>query len=285
MSHKNEFDQVVQSQVPKRKHNVRYRRFLKATLMIAVFAWGAMAMLITSITQSSTQTVQAATNVRVDIKAVHRVFDAESSSQLAVQVAPNKPYTINVDASETWTEPGVFTDTQQTLILTATETPSGATGFFGWHSNVAGYTNPVPGPTVIITGDAVLKVTLFNELSGNDGTYWALNHPSSRTFCTMVPRDKITGLTPIPVYPLPSGQAISVTGLITYPDMRPPNMRTPVLCGVNAGGAVTTTIKDWELPLHVNGPHQQHTTNLHTHGLHVAPGVNGNGTHSDNVLL
>lgn len=42
---------------------------------------------------------------------------------------------------------------------------------------------------------------------------------------------------------------------------------------------------DWELGEHVNGIHSIHTTNLHTHGLHVRPGLNTDGTHSDNIYL
>ena len=33
----------------------------------------------------------------------------------------------------------------------------------------------------------------------------------------------------------------------------------------------------------VNVPHASHTTNLHTHGLHVEPGLNANGTFGDNT--
>ena len=36
---------------------------------------------------------------------------------------------------------------------------------------------------------------------------------------------------------------------------------------------------------HVNVPHGSHTTNLHTHGLHVEPGFNANGTAGDNTYL
>lgn len=43
--------------------------------------------------------------------------------------------------------------------------------------------------------------------------------------------------------------------------------------------------EDWELGEHVNGIHSIHTTNLHTHGLHVRPGLNTDGTHSDNIYL
>ena len=49
---------------------------------------------------------------------------------------------------------------------------------------------------------------------------------------------------------------------------------------------------DYEIDSHLYGPHQQHVTNLHTHGLHVSPGLFKNSqeetskeVHSDNVLL
>ncbi|MDX1396227.1 MAG: multicopper oxidase domain-containing protein [Gemmatimonadota bacterium] len=41
----------------------------------------------------------------------------------------------------------------------------------------------------------------------------------------------------------------------------------------------------WSLKGHLNGQNATHTTNIHTHGLHVSPGTNPDGTHSDNVLL
>ena len=36
---------------------------------------------------------------------------------------------------------------------------------------------------------------------------------------------------------------------------------------------------------HSNGPHQTRVTNLHTHGLHVAPNRNADGSHSVDVML
>ena len=42
---------------------------------------------------------------------------------------------------------------------------------------------------------------------------------------------------------------------------------------------------DWCLGEHTNGVHSVRTTNLHTHGLHVRPGRNPDGTSSDDVLL
>jgi hypothetical protein len=41
----------------------------------------------------------------------------------------------------------------------------------------------------------------------------------------------------------------------------------------------------WAIKDHVNGPSRTHTTNLHTHGLHVRPERNPDGSHSDNVML
>lgn len=49
---------------------------------------------------------------------------------------------------------------------------------------------------------------------------------------------------------------------------------------------------DWQIKGHLYGPHQQNTTNLHTHGLHISPGKfestsghESDEVHSDNVLL
>lgn len=41
----------------------------------------------------------------------------------------------------------------------------------------------------------------------------------------------------------------------------------------------------WSLKSHVNGVHGTHVTNLHTHGLHVFPQTNPDGSHSDDVHL
>jgi FtsP/CotA-like multicopper oxidase with cupredoxin domain len=43
--------------------------------------------------------------------------------------------------------------------------------------------------------------------------------------------------------------------------------------------------EDFCLGEHTNGVHSVRVTNLHTHGLHVRPGRNPDGTHSDNVIL
>ena len=45
------------------------------------------------------------------------------------------------------------------------------------------------------------------------------------------------------------------------------------------------TVPGWAINMHLNGLYASHTTNLHTHGLHVFPQTNPDGSHSDDVHL
>lgn len=64
-----------------------------------------------------------------------------------------------------------------------------------------------------------------------------------------------------------------------YPD---PNALPP---GVDQSDIPQDAQADWCLGEHTNGVHSAHTTNLHTHGLHVRPGLNPDGSVSDNIIL
>ena len=64
-----------------------------------------------------------------------------------------------------------------------------------------------------------------------------------------------------------------------YPD---PNTLPP---GVDSADIRQDAQPDWCLGETTNGVHSVHTTNLHTHGLHVRPGLNPDGTVSDNIIL
>lgn len=55
--------------------------------------------------------------------------------------------------------------------------------------------------------------------------------------------------------------------------------------GVDPSDVVVEPHPDWCLGEHTNGVHAVHVTNLHTHGLHVRPGLNPDGTVSDNIIL
>lgn len=55
--------------------------------------------------------------------------------------------------------------------------------------------------------------------------------------------------------------------------------------GVSSDDIPQDPQNDWCLGEHTNGVHSVHTTNLHTHGLHVRPGSNPDGSISDNIIL
>lgn len=112
------------------------------------------------------------------------------------------------------------------------------------------YNASIPGPTIRAKGNTHIKVNLTNNLPGNNSGF---------------ARDKNGNLTPQMV-----NWAFLNKCRYVYNNCQ-----------------VKPDVIDWQLgDWRVYGPHQQHTTNLHTHGLHVAPAVNQiDGTNSDNVLL
>ena len=55
--------------------------------------------------------------------------------------------------------------------------------------------------------------------------------------------------------------------------------------GVSSSDIPQDPQPDWCLGEHTNGVHSVNTTNLHTHGLHVRPGSNPDGSISDNIIL
>ena len=72
----------------------------------------------------------------------------------------------------------------------------------------------------------------------------------------------------------PVGPAPDQGAHLRGPGQPPPSFPTGV-----------TRRADWCLGEHTNGLHSAHTTNMHTHGLHVRPGLNPDGTHSDNIFV
>ena len=127
-----------------------------------------------------------------------------------------------------------------------------------------------PGPTIRVKSDGELRIRVRNTLGLN--TSQTQVGPAPDPFelppelkdkvCTLVEKqigaedpDDPLDCAP-PVYP---EQVIA----LTKPELRP----------------------GWSFKGHANGIHATHTTNLHTHGLHVFPQKNPDGSHSDNVLL
>ncbi len=128
-----------------------------------------------------------------------------------------------------------------------------------------------PAPTVRVRADGTLRIKVRNTLG--------LNH-----------QDTPIGPGPDPVDLTPATEA-KVCGLLDQPVVRSGIPQTKELCNpfflpeelLEVIGGETRP--GWSLKGHVNGQHATRVTNLHTHGLHVQPETNDDGSHSDNVLL
>ena len=127
-----------------------------------------------------------------------------------------------------------------------------------------------PGPTIRVRNDDVLKLTVRNLLEMNHGQVEIGPYPAvfdipptlRQEICALV--EEQTGFRDpdrpdrCPVFIFPE-QARQVIGA----ELRP----------------------NWHIGGHVNKFHAAHTTNIHTHGLHVQPQVNADRSHSDNIFL
>ncbi len=132
------------------------------------------------------------------------------------------------------------------------------------------YNGSSPAPTIRMRGDETLRVKLRNFLGRNNSQVPA--GPAPDPFELVPP--KLAALTcamlkaegqPCDTFPLPQ---------VFFGHFDKVFEHTPV-------PLVDTSC----LSVPANVPHGSHTTNLHTHGLHVEPGVNANGTQGDNTYL
>lgn len=138
--------------------------------------------------------------------------------------------------------------------------------------SIFNYNGNSPAPTVRVRAGGELKLRVRNMLGLNAG---------------LIPAGPGSGLAAIDMPPTLRAaicEEVGLKGGTVDPD-------NPLLCRVNlhpeAMQKVTgqTFYRSCRLPGHINGIHQAHTTNIHTHGLHVWPQTNPDGSHSDNVML
>ena len=125
-----------------------------------------------------------------------------------------------------------------------------------------------PGPTIRTRGDAVLRVKLRNMLGPNHG---------------QVPK----GPTPDP-FEIPPEDLKAARCAISKAQGGDCSTRpTRVLEHLDEllHHTPATLVDTSCLASPANVPHGSHTTNLHTHGVHVQPGTNPNGTQGDNTFL
>ncbi len=165
-------------------------------------------------------------------------------------VPPAPPRAISLSSMETWAEPWIWRPSdwpgqRLTLNVIENENPGSIVGYGNPSAILFSYEGSTPGPTIRMRGDEVLLVTLRNLLGKDLGT------------------------TPFGVYPDPAA-------LPTWLSAADVDMKAM------ARGQIQS---DFCLGEHTNGVHTIHDTNLHTHGLHVRPGRNPDGTHSDNIIL
>ncbi len=125
-----------------------------------------------------------------------------------------------------------------------------------------------PGPTIRTRGDATLRVKVRNMLGPNHG---------------QVPK----GPTPDPFEIPPADLEAALCAIskaqgteCTTPPTRVLEHLDEILHYIPA-----TLVDTSCLSSPANVPHGSHTTNLHTHGVHVQPGTNPNGTQGDNTFL
>ena len=126
-----------------------------------------------------------------------------------------------------------------------------------------------PGPTIRTRGDAVLRVKLRNMLGPNHG---------------QVPK----GPTPDPFEIPPKRSRRRHLCDLEGPgrrDCSTPPLRVLEHLDELLHHIPATMVDTSCLASPANVPHGSHTTNLHTHGVHVYPGTNANGTQGDNTFL
>ena len=177
--------------------------------------------------------------------------------------------------AENWTEPWIWRPSEWpgqplTLNVVGNAHPPRATSPGNRFTPLYSFNGSSPGPTIRMRGDETLRVTLRNHLGPN---------------MSRVPKGPAPD--PFEVHPdvllaafcrmqKAAGQSCDA----------PPNGATifghfhEFFEGIPMELVDTSCVAG-----HVNVPHGSHTTNLHTHGLHVEPGFNANGTAGDNTYL
>jgi FtsP/CotA-like multicopper oxidase with cupredoxin domain len=177
--------------------------------------------------------------------------------------------------AEDWTEPWIWRPSEwpnQSLALhiVSNAHPPRATSPGNRFTPLFSFNGSSPGPTIRMRGNERLRITLRNHLGPNLSRVPKGHAPDpfevrpdliEAAFCRMQKAD---------------GKSCDA----------PPNART-IFGHFHEffEGSPVEMVDTSCVSGHVNVPHGSHTTNLHTHGLHVEPGMNPNGTAGDNTFL
>jgi len=189
--------------------------------------------------------------------------------------APDAIADVAAQNAEDWTEPWVWRPSEWpgqalSLHIVGNAHPPRGTSPGNRFTPLFSFNGSSPGPTIRLRGNERLRVTLRNHLG-----------PS----LSRVPK----GPAPDPFEQRP--EVLDATFCRMLKAAGKPCTDAPT--GALVFGHFHEFFEDGSVPLvdasclpgHVNVPHGAHTTNLHTHGLHVEPGFNANGTAGDNTFL
>jgi FtsP/CotA-like multicopper oxidase with cupredoxin domain len=180
-------------------------------------------------------------------------------------------------SSESWQEPWTWRpedwpDRRLQLNVIRNQNPASPPSPANFSMVLFSYGGISPAPTIRVSGMGEWKLTVRNTLGLNHGLV-ALG-PAVLRFDMPPYLDKM-------VCKLANEQL----GVNFLPD-DPERCRGPGTYLEQIYEATGAEVRpNWHIGGHVNGVHAMHTTNLHTHGLHVPPQTNPDGTHSDNIFL
>jgi len=175
--------------------------------------------------------------------------------------------------AETWQEPWTWRpeewpDDSLELNSVGNQSPGMSPSPGNPNPTLFSYNGISPGPTIRVRGDGELQVRVRNLFGKNHGK---------------------APVGPVPdVFDLPPDIEQEICTLAGQPpagvDGRPScNAQNFPMEAQQVTGFAER--ENWDIGGHINGVHSAHTTNLHTHGLHVSPKTNPDGSHSDNVFL
>ena len=178
------------------------------------------------------------------------------------------------DAFENWNEPwvwrpGEWPGQQLDLNVVENQNPGIEVGLGNAGSVLFSYGGNTPGPTVRMRGDEALDVKLRNLLGEDCGVTFVGPFPDLNELVGEVTVEKAQEASRrlrARRFDCATGECVSEGDSCVENDFG--NERFDFCIGE-----------------HVNGVHSVRVTNLHTHGLHVRPDKNPDGTHSDNVIL
>ena len=183
-------------------------------------------------------------------------------------------------AQETWNEPwvwrpGDWPGQQLDLNVVVNQNPGIEVGLGNPGSVFFSYGGNTPGPTIRMRGDETLFVKLRNLLGEDCGSTFVGPFPDLNDL-------------PSPCKSSPKGCGPQQSCFDSYAPSDPKTcdgleeLQAKIIAKGQRRGQYRF---DFCLGEHTNGLHSAHVTNLHTHGLHVRPDKNPDGTHSDNVIL